>query len=113
MSTKVKFYDHSDTGNAALFADLYRGKVLFDHKQQRWLLWDIADGLEREMQNGVVCGESLFDQTISLIEGFSAANTTYPDIPVSRLDIKPAAFKQIAQHPLDPVSKNFATCDAP
>ncbi len=52
----------------------------------------IADGLEREMQNGVVCGESLFDQTISLIEGFSAANTTYPDIPVSRLDIKPTAF---------------------
>jgi len=30
----------------------------------------IADGQERVLQNGVLCGEALFDQTISLIESF-------------------------------------------
>jgi dihydroorotate dehydrogenase len=32
----------------------------------------IADGQERVLQNGVICGEALFDQTISLIESFNA-----------------------------------------
>src|SRR5258708_24448278 len=30
----------------------------------------VSDGQERALQNGVICGESLFDQTISLIESF-------------------------------------------
>jgi dihydroorotate dehydrogenase len=30
----------------------------------------LSDGKEKELQNGVICGESLFDQTISLIEEF-------------------------------------------
>jgi len=42
MSKKKRYrrYDRSDTGNAALFAQLYKETVLFDHKQQRWLSWD-------------------------------------------------------------------------
>jgi len=34
------FYPRSDSGNAELFAVLYRDTVRFDHKQGRWLLWD-------------------------------------------------------------------------
>lgn len=33
-------YPRSDSGNAELFAVLYRDSVRFDHKQGRWLLWD-------------------------------------------------------------------------
>ena len=35
-------YDRTDTGNAALFAQLYKNTVLFDHRQQRWLIWDAS-----------------------------------------------------------------------
>jgi putative DNA primase/helicase len=34
------FDPRSDSGNAELFAVLYRDTVRFDHKQGRWLLWD-------------------------------------------------------------------------
>jgi dihydroorotate dehydrogenase len=33
----------------------------------------VSDGQERVLKNGVICGESLFDQTISLIQGFWAS----------------------------------------
>jgi len=33
-------YPRSDSGNAELFAFLYRDSVRFDHKQGRWLLWE-------------------------------------------------------------------------
>ena len=36
----LRFYPRSDSGNAELFAVLYRDTVRFDHKQGRWLLWD-------------------------------------------------------------------------
>jgi putative DNA primase/helicase len=35
----LHFYPRSDSGNAELFAVLYRDTVRFDHKQGRWLLW--------------------------------------------------------------------------
>ena len=36
----LPIFNLTDSGNAELFASLYAGKVLFDHKQQRWLLWN-------------------------------------------------------------------------
>lgn len=36
----LHFYPRSDSGNAELFAVLYRDTVRFDHKQGRWLLWN-------------------------------------------------------------------------
>ena len=33
-------FARTDSGNAELFADLHGENVRFDHKQQRWLLWD-------------------------------------------------------------------------
>jgi dihydroorotate dehydrogenase len=40
----------------------------------------VSDGQERVLQGGVVCGEALFDQTVSLIDGFrnSCANRGIP-----------------------------------
>lgn len=34
------FHPRSDSGNAELFAILYRDSVRFDHKQGRWLVWN-------------------------------------------------------------------------
>jgi putative DNA primase/helicase len=33
-------FPRTDSGNAELFAHVYKDEVLFDHKQQRWLAWD-------------------------------------------------------------------------
>lgn len=42
MSAKKNYkrFSRTDAGNAELFAKLYKGTVLFDHRQQRWLIWD-------------------------------------------------------------------------
>ena len=42
MSRKKKYkrFLRTDTGNAELFAWLYGGNVLFDHRRRRWLIWD-------------------------------------------------------------------------
>jgi putative DNA primase/helicase len=56
MSAKKRYrrYDRSDTGNAALYAQLYKEKVLFDHKQQRWLVWDAGKSRWMEDTTGQV-----------------------------------------------------------
>jgi putative DNA primase/helicase len=37
---KLPGSSRTDSGNAELFAYIYENLVLFDHKQQRWLIWD-------------------------------------------------------------------------
>jgi len=44
----------NDSGNAELFASLYRDAVLFDHKQQRWLTWEASKGRWVEDRTGRV-----------------------------------------------------------
>jgi putative DNA primase/helicase len=39
-SKATHFYPRTDSGNAELFAAIYGEIVRFDHKQQRWLIWD-------------------------------------------------------------------------
>src|SRR5579864_2319997 len=36
----VMDFHRTDAGNAALFADLFRDKVRYDHRHGRWLLWE-------------------------------------------------------------------------
>jgi putative DNA primase/helicase len=38
--SKGKFFNTTDAGNGELFAHLYGGCVLFDHRQERWLFWN-------------------------------------------------------------------------
>ncbi len=57
MSRKKRYpqYDRTDTGNAALFAQLYKNTVLFDHRQQRWLIWDASKSRWTEDKTVQVC----------------------------------------------------------
>lgn len=43
-----KNYPCTDAGNAELFASLYGDTVRFDHKQGRWLVWDLKQSRWRE-----------------------------------------------------------------
>ena len=36
----VHFFPHTDTGNAELFAHRYSDRIRYDHKQERWLVWN-------------------------------------------------------------------------
>jgi putative DNA primase/helicase len=38
--SKDKHFNKTDAGNGELFAHLFEGRVLFDHKQGRWLVWE-------------------------------------------------------------------------
>jgi len=40
MSAKRRMPNRTDAGNAELFAALYKDRVRYDHKQDRWLVWD-------------------------------------------------------------------------
>jgi putative DNA primase/helicase len=51
-----KSYLCTDSGNAELFAKLHGENVRFDHKQQRWLLWDDQGGRWAEDRQGCVRG---------------------------------------------------------
>lgn len=49
-----RFDPRSDSGNAELFAELYRDTVRFDHKQGRWILWNDSRWAE-DKQEKVRC----------------------------------------------------------
>jgi len=38
------FFPRTDSGNGELLAVVYGKNVRFDHKQQRWLIWDKRRG---------------------------------------------------------------------
>lgn len=40
MSKPSTVYRCSDSGNAELFAALYKGRVLYDHLRGRWMIWN-------------------------------------------------------------------------
>src|SRR5579863_10524629 len=45
---KSQHYARTDSGNAELFASVYGESVRFDHKRERWLLWDDTQKRWRE-----------------------------------------------------------------
>jgi putative DNA primase/helicase len=39
LDVNVRGFHHTDSGNAELFAHLNKGKICYDHKRGRWLIW--------------------------------------------------------------------------